>query len=206
MFFASATYFSTYLHFPVKPLFLCLCTAHLGVPLWMYGSKARGRLIWADRPFWGTAAVGRPRSSLESTFIRAATYYLLLCIHKAFFVYLQLLSRPILASSLTIFFLQGSASHAEGRACLNLSSFSPLNAEHIKSWLLRLLLSLFMRRLPTRRSEEPAVDERQPSSWYQHWCRVNGRDDVIQTQIQISAVVVRGKNYLSKKPAGARSS
>ena len=107
--------------------------------------------------------MGRPRSSLESTFIRAATYYLLLCIHKAFFVYLHLLSRPILASSLTIFFLQGSASHAEGRAGLNLSSFSPLNAEHIKSWLLRLLLSLFMRRLPTRRSEEPAVDERQPS-------------------------------------------
>ena len=37
------------------------------------------------------------------------------------------------------------------------------SSEHIKSWLLRLLLSLFMRRLPTRRSEEPAVDERQPS-------------------------------------------
>ena len=139
-------------------------SVHLGVPLQMYGSEARGRLIWADRPFWGTAAVGRPRSSLESTFIRAATYYLLLCIHKAFFVYLQLLSRPILASSLTIFFLHGSPSHAEGRACLNLSSFSPLNAEHIKSWLLRLLLSLFMRRLPTRRSEDPAVDERQPST------------------------------------------
>ena len=32
------------------------------------------------------------------------------------------------------------------------------------------------------------------------------RDDVIQTQIQISAVVVRGENYLSKKHAGARSS
>ena len=154
--------------------------------------------------------MGRPRSSLESTFIRAATYYLLLCIHKAFFVYLQLLSRPILASSLTIFFLQGSASHAEGRAGLNLSSFSPLNAEHIKSWLLRLLLSLFMRRLPTRRSEEPAVDERQPSRLIPALLQgLNGsleRDDVIQTQIQISAAVVRGKNYLSKKHAGARSS
>ena len=33
-----------------------------------------------------------------------------------------------------------------------------------------------------------------------------GRDGVIQTQIQISAVVVRGENYLSKKHAGARSS
>ena len=154
--------------------------------------------------------MGRPRSSLESTFIRAATYYLLLCIHKAFFVYLHLLSRPILASSLTIFFLQGSASHAEGRAGLNLSSFSPLNAEHIKSWLLRLLLSLFMRRLPTRRSEEPAVDERQPSRLIPALLQgLNGsleRDDVIQTQIQISAAVVRGENYLSKKHAGARSS
>ena len=153
--------------------------------------------------------MGRPRSSLESTFIRAATYYLLLCIHKAFFVYLQLLSRPILASSLTIFFLHGSASHAEGRACLNLSSFSPLNAEHIKSWLLRLLLSLFMRRLPTRRSEDPAVDERQPSrsipALVQSQYGSLDRDDVIQTQIQISAVVVRGKNYLSKKHAGTRS-
>ena len=155
--------------------------------------------------------MGRPRSSLESTFIRAATYYLLLCIHKAFFVYLQLLSRPILASSLTIFFLQGSASHAEGRAGLNLSSFSPLNAEHIKSWLLRLLLSLFMRRLPTRRSEEPAVDERQPSRLIPALVQAESReasryrDDVIQTQIQISAAVVRGKNYLSKKHAGARS-
>ena len=139
--------------------------------------------------------MGRPRSSLESTFIRAATYYLLLCIHKAFFVYLHLLSRPILASSLTIFFLQGSASHAEGRAGLNLSSFSPLNAEHIKSWLLRLLLSLFMRRLPTRRSEEPAVDERQPSRLIPALLQgLNGsleRDDVIQTQIQISSCCQR---------------
>ena len=51
----------------------------------------------------------------------------------------------------------------------------------------------------------PAVD----TSSQHHWCRVKGsqdRDDVIQTQIQISAAVVRGKNYLSKKHAGARSS
>ena len=47
-----------------------------------------------------------------------------------------------------------------------------------------------------------------PAGRYQHWSQYGSldRDDVIQTQIQISAVDVRGKNYLSKKHAGARSS
>ena len=77
---------------------------------WCWGGGGGPSEVNIGLGHWGTGAAGRQRSSLESTFILNASspsFY-----HARPFFASNLLSPPILTSSLTIFFLSTNPSHA----------------------------------------------------------------------------------------------
>ena len=100
---------------------------------WCWGGGGGPSEVNIGLGHWGTGAAGRQRSSLESTFILNASspsFY-----HARPFFASNLLSPPILTSSLTIFFLSANPSHAAEtliiyhRAILSCEELPPLRSD-----------------------------------------------------------------------------
>ena len=125
---------------------------------WCWGGGGGPSEVNIGLGHWGTGAAGRQRSSLESTFILNASspsFY-----HAPPFFASNLLSPPILTSSLTIFFLSANPSHAAEtliiyhRAILSCEELPPLRSD---------CFYLYLCDDPSPTSEDPTVNARLPT-------------------------------------------
>ena len=127
---------------------------------WCWGGGGGPSEVNIGLGHWGTGAAGRQRSSLESTFILNASspsFY-----HTPPFFASNLLSPPILTSSLTIFFLSTSPSHAAEtliiyhRAILSCEELPPLRSD---------CFYLYLCDDPSPTSEDLTVNARLPTGF-----------------------------------------